>query len=290
LGLEWWEQGSPVVRRHAENFLRRADPDLLAEVLGSRLAAGEWGFAQLFAGRSLLRTPALTAMDERLRLAGRAALADDIRLVDGPLRGPGSRQADAAALARLRDASQVPKPSGQPSRKELIDLARSGSPEQIRRALLRLVEIETETKTGNETAAAGKADSHIQDLLAGLLSHPKPKVRLHAHRTARQLLDKPAYLRLTTILLSDPHPDVLGTAIRSVSHAGWEPAVPALVALLEHSHAMVRSEASSGLVRMRGAAVGELRRAADHARPDKRSGYFAVLALIADTEDPDGPA
>jgi hypothetical protein len=271
LALEWWEQGSSKLRQNAEDFLRRVDPDLLAESLASRWEADEWGFAQLLAGRSLLRTPALTALDERLRLEGRITLADSIRLVDGPLRGPGAKQDDAAALARLRDASQVPKASEQPSREELIDLARSGSPEQIRRALLRLV----------ETEIAGKTNPDIEGLLVDLLGHAKPRIRLQAHRTARQLLDRPAYLRHTTMLLADPHPDVLRTAIRSVSHAGWEPAVPALVTLLDHPAANVRDEASAGLVRMGRAAVGALRRAADHARPDKRGGYVAVLELIA---------
>ncbi|WP_194926795.1 HEAT repeat domain-containing protein [Catenulispora pinisilvae] len=276
--LDWWQQGPPVVRQQVRHFLRRADGDLLAEVLSSRLEAREWGFVELLSGRPLLRTPLLTELCERLRSEGEEALADSILLTDGPLRGLDAKQQDVAALTVLRDHAQVPKASHGTSRAELIDLARSGQPDQIRRALLRLGEMPIVDKTSQGPAPE---DPHVlQELLAELLTHPKPKVRLQAHRTARRLLDRDAYLRHTSILLTDPQPDVLRMAIRTLSYAGWEPAIPAMVALLEHPHPTVRAEAASGLVRIGTPAVPALRRAAGHARPDKRAGYTAVLEAV----------
>ena len=270
--LDWWQQGPPIVRREVQEFLRFTSADFLAEALSSRLEAGEWGFAELLSGRTLLRTPALTEFCERLQVAGLAALASSIRLVDGPLRNPDAKQHDAAALTALCDRGQAAKSSQEPSREELLDLARSGRPDQIRRALLLFAE--------TQEASRPNQDSELQDLLSALLTHPKPKVRLQAHRTARQLLDRPTYLQHTSILLTDPHPAVLVVAIRTLSHANWEPAIPTMVTLLHHSHPIVRAETTSGLVRMGRPALGALRRAADHARPDKRAGYTLVLDQI----------
>lgn len=231
----------------------------------------------------MLRTPGLTKACERLRAEGNTALADSIRLIDGPLRGPEAKRRDTAVLAALRDYAPAPVPSGPPSREELFDLARSGKPEDIRRALIRLGESQTTKQDQVEQ------DPDVADLLAELLTHPKPRVRLQAHRTARRLLDRPTYLQQTSILLSDPQPNVVALAIRSVSHAAWEPAIPAMVALLEHSHPLVRAEAAAGLIRMGAPAISALRRAADHARPDKRVVYTAVLTQIAAVFAPIAP-
>lgn len=75
-------------------------------------------------------------------------------------------------------------------------------------------------------------------------------------------------------------PDVVRSAVRTLTHAVWEPAVPAVVGLLDHPHPAVRTAAVDGLARMGRAAVPALRHAADHARPDKRSLYTAVLDRI----------
>lgn len=280
--LSWWREGSPALRQDASAFLRRADPDFLAGLLSGRLKAREWGYAELLGGRELLRTPVLTELCEQLRLEGRTALADKIVLHDGPLRGPDAKQEDAASLTALRDPARDARPPREPSREELLALARTGRPEEIRRALQRLVELET----GPRGTRRPGQDPDLQDVLVGLLTHPRPGIRLQAHRTARQLLDRPASLRLTTMLLEDPHPDVLGTAIRTVGHAGWEPALPALVALLEHPHAIVRAEAATGLAGMGRPAAAALRRAADHARPDKRAVYTAVLDQVVAAGQP----
>lgn len=268
--LEWWQHGPPAFRPTARNLLRRAPADALAERLADQLDVGAWGFLDLLTGRPLLRTPALERICRRLRAEGRDDLADGLLLVDGPLRGPDAAPRDAAALAALRERAPD-GPGGaspEPSRDELMDLARTGTPEQIRRALTRL---------------AGERhgpDPELPTLIGELLRHPKPRVRLHAHRTSRTVLDRRTYLLHTSVLLDDPEPNIVRTAVLALTHAHWEPAIPAITGLLEHPHPVVRKAATEGLIRIGAPVAPALRYAAAHARPDKRPLYTDVLEQI----------
>lgn len=267
--LEYWEHGPPAFRPTARDLLHRVPADALAEQLADRLDTDAWGFLDLLTGRELLRTAALERICRRLRGEGHDALADELLLVDGPLRGPDAGQQDAAALAALR-ARPHDTPGGAapgPSRDELLDLARTGTPDQIRRALTRL-------------AAAPADGSELTELIGELLRHPRPGVRLHAHRTSRTVLDRRTYLLHTSVLLDDPEPNVVRTAILALSHARWEPAIPAITGLLDHAHPVVRKTAGEGLIGMGAPAVPALRYAADHARPDRRPRYTGVLERI----------
>ncbi|MEV8403187.1 HEAT repeat domain-containing protein [Streptomyces niveus] len=258
--LEEWQEASHIVRP----VLRAIPADTLAAHLGDRLAAGAWGFLDLLAGRPLLRTPALTEIRRRLRAEGQDRVADSLVLVDGPLRDPAPTPLHADAWVRL--AESAASPDG-PSRQDLLRLARTGNPDQIRRALTRLTE--------------GR-DPELPSLIGELLHHPRPGVRLHAHRTSRELFDRETYLHHTSTLLNDPQPDVVRSAVRTLTHAGWEPAAPAIVALLDHSHPVVRGAVADGLLHLGRRAVPALRYTADHARPDKRSVYTSVLDRITD--------
>ncbi|MGW7411971.1 HEAT repeat domain-containing protein [Streptomyces sp. NPDC054863] len=293
--LDRWEHGPPAARPQARQALRRIPADLLAEHLADRLApgsyssggegagSGSWGLLDLLTGRSLLRTPALALICRRLRAEGRDDLADGIVLVDGPLRGPGAAEQDSVTLSALRDRAPAAASERRPSRRELLALARSGEPEQIRRALTRLTE--------EQEGRAPDPSAELRDVLAELLTHPRPGVRLHAHRTSRALLDRQTHLHLTAALLDDPQTDVRCMAVRTLCGADWEPAIPAVIGMLDHAHPVVRRTAAEGLVRLGRAAAPALRRAADHARPDKRSRYTDVLADLLDRADrpsPDG--
>lgn len=118
-----------------------------------------------------------------------------------------------------------------------------------------------------------------------MLTHPRAKVRLSAHRTSRTVLDRPTHLGHTELLLDDPRPDVVRMAVHTLCRAGWQPAAPAVTGLLGHPHAVVREAAAEGLVTLAGAAVPALRNAAAHARPDRRSRYTDVLDRIRAGED-----
>lgn len=272
----WWEHGSPAVHEAARTTLRNVPADVLAHHLAPRVEAGDLGLLDLLTGRPLLRTPVLTGAERRLRAEGRDVLADGLVLVHGPLRTPGSEHEDAPALDALRTPFRSPTatPAGRPSLPELLDLARTGTPERTRQALTRLVE---------ERAPAPGAvpDPELRAWVEELLSHPVAGVRLHAHRTSRALFDRDTHARLTALLLSDPLPDVVRMAARTLGRAGWEPALPDLVRLLDHTGPGVRRAARDALVGFGDAAVPVLRRTAAHARPDRRPLYTDVLAEIS---------
>nr|WSW70131.1 HEAT repeat domain-containing protein [Streptomyces sp. NBC_00995] len=272
--LEWWEHAPPPAARAAGDALRAYPADALAGALADRLDAGARGYLDLLAGRPLLRTPALTRIRSRLLAEGRTDLAGRLHLVEGPLRGPDAEQRDAAALEALRErAAAGPTATGhRPTRQELVDLAATGTPEQICRALTELAA----AHPGPEP----DRDPRLLDLLGGLLTHPRPRVRLRAHRTSRAMLGRRAHLRHTALLLEDPRPDVVRMAVLTLCRAGWEPAVPAVTALLGHPHAVVREAAAEGLVGLGEAAVPALRHATARARPDRRSRYTEVLDRI----------
>ncbi|MFH9199435.1 HEAT repeat domain-containing protein [Streptomyces anulatus] len=275
LVVGWWEHGSPAVHEAARTALRNVPADALAHLLAPRVEAGDLGLLDLLTGVELLRTPALTGAERRLRTEGRDAQADALVLVDGPLRTPGGEHEDAAALDVLRTPFRNPAaPADRPSPAELLDLARTGTPEQTRRALTRLVE--------ERAPACGAApDPELHTLVEELLRHPRAGVRLHAHRTSRALFDRDTHARLTALLLSDPSPDVVRMAARTLGSARWEPALPDLVRLLDHAKPVVRKAARDALVGFGGAAVPDLRRTAAHARPDRRPLYTDVLAEIS---------
>ncbi|MFJ3175687.1 HEAT repeat domain-containing protein [Streptomyces roseus] len=272
--LDWWEHDPPQTGSAAGRALRRVPADVLAQHLGGRLDVGAWGFLDLLRGRPLLRTPALTQTCARLRAEGRDDLADGLLLVEGPLRRPDAARQDAAALAALRERTppMSAAASQPPSRQQLLEQARTGDPMRIRQALARLAE--------RHRGPEPDRDPALRDLIEELLHHPRPKVRLHAHRTSRAVLDRQTYLHHTSVLLHDPQPEVVRTAIRTLSHARWAPAIPALTGLLEHPHPTVRRAAAEGLTVMGPPSVPALRHAAAHARPDRRSPYTELLEQI----------
>ncbi|MEU9362826.1 HEAT repeat domain-containing protein [Streptomyces sp. NPDC048301] len=258
--LDWWEHGPADLRTEAGHALRSVPVDVLAEHLGDRLDAGAWGLLDLLAGRGPYDSPRMRRTRERLRTEGRHDLADT--LLPGGTPAPACPATDSVPARTLR-----------PGRAELLRLACTGGPEQIRRALSRLAE----EHDGREP----DRDPALGEVIGALLTHPRPRIRLHAHRTSRTMLDRRSHLAHTTTLLDDPQPDIVRMAIRTLCRAVWEPALPTLVALLEHSHPAVREEAAKGLLGVGDAAVPAVRHAAGRARPDRRSRYTAVLERMA---------
>ncbi|MFF9344701.1 HEAT repeat domain-containing protein [Streptomyces sp. NPDC014773] len=265
--LHLWEHGPEAARRDAFDALRLLPADALAGHLEGRLATGEPGPLGLLAGSRLLRTPVLE------RLAGRHPEAGLV-LVDGPLHGPEAAGRREAALRTLRERAPRP-PASSPvlPYEEAIELLRSPEPRRVRRALAHLTE-----------HAEAFEGALFEGPLRELLVHPDTGVRLHAHRTARVLLDRDAHLRLTEVLLDDARPDVVRGAIRVLSQARREPAVPRFVALLDHGQAVVRRAAEAAVLHAGPEAVPALRRAASHARPDRRAVYERLLARVREGE------
>jgi HEAT repeat protein len=287
--LRWWEQGAPATRTSAERALRKAAPDVLAETLSGHLETGAWGLIDLITHVPLLRTSTLTRTRRRLREEERDDLADRIVLVESPLRHPNATQQDSATLSALRNRTRVPEAAARdqpPPRPELLHLARTGSPEQIRRALSLLAERYDDgpahvSRDGGYRSPA--RDPEFEELLAESLGHPEPRVRLHTHRISRKVLNRRDYLERTSLLLDDRQPDIVRSAVKTLCHAAWKPAIPALVDLLTHSHPTVRRATADGLVLLGAQAIPALRHAAGRARPDKRHLYTTVLEKLTST-------
>ncbi|MFI6584128.1 HEAT repeat domain-containing protein [Embleya sp. NPDC050493] len=264
--VSWWENGTPATRARVLAAIRRIPADTLAEVLRTRLEAGRWHCLDLLLDRRIRRTPELTETVRRLRAGGHTALADRLEPTDGLLLGVDAATRNGTALAALRTRS-VPVGAERPTRDELIATIRGDAPEQARRALSRL-------------ADEHAADDEVRALVVELLGHPVPRVRLHAHRISRRLLDRAAYLRHTEYLLADPRRDIVRMAIRTLSYARWEPAVPTLVTLFGAADPVLREAAAEGLARIGTPALPTLRKAAAHARPDRRARYTRLRDRI----------
>ncbi|MGI5202376.1 HEAT repeat domain-containing protein [Spirillospora sp. CA-108201] len=293
--LAWWEHGDPSLHTSAGRALRKASPDALAEALAGRLDTGDWGLLDLISGVALQPAPALVRAQRRLREEERHDLADKIVLADGPLRRPGAARQDSAALAALRTRTRIPESERRPARADLFHLARTGGPEQIRRALTLLAERHDDAR-GRRHGADRPADRdpEFEELLTESLGHPEARVRLHAHRISRRVINREDYLGQTLLLLDDRQPDIVRSAVKTLCHAAWKPAVPAVVDLLAHSHPAVRRAASDGLALIGAPAIPALRHAAGRARPDRRRLYGSVLETItsattADLESEERP-
>ncbi|HWS38246.1 MAG TPA: HEAT repeat domain-containing protein [Actinoplanes sp.] len=276
LMLEWWVDEDAAVRAAGGAVLSRIPADTIADGLRSRLAAGSWGFLDLIADRPLVRTAALTETVRRLRADGHGELADRLLITEGPIRRTGAAVADADALVALRQRPEATAGRAGPSRSELFELVRDGRADQVRRALTQLAEAAEDS---------GKADPELQELLGELIRHPESRVRAHAHRLGRRLLDRDTYLRNTTVLLEDTAPEVVRSAIGTLGHGRYEPAIPAIVGLLVHPHTAVRRAAAEALTGFGQAAVPALRYASGHARPDRRHHYTDVLDRITSVMD-----
>lgn len=268
--LRWWrETGDPTVR----NALRRIDPDALALAIQDPLAAGAWSLLDLLDGQRVTATAAFTRVLRRIREAGRP---DTVILVDGPLREPDALGTDLAALAALRVAAPPADP--EPTRAALLETARTGDDAPARRALARLAEIDED-----RGAIRDAADPELAALLGDLVRHPRRRMRLLAHRTARRLLDRDTYLRYTADLLADTQPDIVRAALRTLSHGGYLPAIRAAVDLVDHTDPVIRQAADTALVHYGLSAAPALTHAMARARPDRRRRYADLLDRITST-------
>jgi HEAT repeat protein len=253
--------GTPLLR--AARLTRHLTPAELAPLIPALLRLRDHGDGSV-------RRAATTALRRLPRPTVEALLGEPLTplLLPAPV--------EPRLPATLLERPAPPVAPGPPTHAELLQRARSGDAAQIRVALAALAE----TGTG--------ATDLLEELLEELLRHAEPKVRLHAHRVSRQVLDRPAYLRHSEILLADPQPDIVRSAIRAVSGAAWTPAVGAVVGLLLHQDPTVRRTAEAGLARFGQAAVPALTKAAGRARPDRRGVYTTVLADLAAAADPPG--
>ncbi|MDC0668155.1 HEAT repeat domain-containing protein [Nannocystis radixulma] len=259
--IRWWAADAAGLRHPIAASLRWLPAARLLPHLEPRLRAGEWGCLDLLAQPTTLppawRDLLARAPDHAARLREHAATAP-LAARDRP---------PPLDLKALR--TPLPAPAGETATRTVAELrARlpTADPEQIRQDLKDM------------SSASG---SDWLDLLAELVGHASPRVRLQAHRLLRTAGDRLRYLDATLELLDDPDPNIQRTAIRAVSHGGHAPAVAPLVARLAHDRDPLHREIAAALRRLGSLAESALARAARDARPDRRAQYEQLLATIA---------
>ncbi|KNY27791.1 HEAT repeat domain-containing protein [Pseudobacteroides cellulosolvens] len=129
-----------------------------------------------------------------------------------------------------------------------------------------------EIATFKETAAI--------DAVTKLLEHKNSKVRSASHRCLRQIVDKESYLMLTCKLLYDSRIGVQRSAIRTLSYAKFEPAIPAIIDLLGVNNPKLREIAADGLKTYGTCTIQLLRKAEKKARPDQQQRYREIVEYI----------
>lgn len=261
--LDAWEHGDRATHDAAAQALRRAHADTVARTIATRLQDNAWGVLDVISGRPVLLTPTIEVALQRAPKGVR----DKVVLRDDLLRAPDTDMREAKVLAELRE--RHPATSIEPSREDLYHLARGENAKASRWALNRLAEQHDE-----------RPDAELAPLLAQLISHAETKVRLQAHRLSRRVLDKPVYLQQTLQLLDDPEDNVVRSAVETLKHASYTPAIPKLVKLLSHANNAVRASTEKALLHIGEAAIPELRHAESHARPDRRATFSNLIDRI----------
>lgn len=252
-----WRGDDPAVKAAAGKTLRRLGAAFILPQVAAEIDACNPDAADLLGEGTLPRGPALDAVIEGVRAAGRESLALQLaqRAVAGPLGTPDPRPA--------------PRPTRRAGADRLarIEAARGDDPQAARIALKHLVE--------------AKAPGTLE-LLVDLTRHPDPARRILALRAVRQLADEATYLDAALPFLADPRPDVCRSVIEALSEARHPDALAQIMDLLQDRNRQIRDAARNGVIRYRKAALPALEHALQRARPDRRALYRGIIAVIED--------
>lgn len=245
--------------------------------------------AAFFAGDPAAAAP-LRSVDPEFVLphAVAAAAADDFRLLQFLRPGPSLAlrtlvaeiaARDPEAVAHLMPAADEPPPTAADPEDPIAGrgpdelLAVIDDPRVARGLAVRAVH-----------ALAGHGEPGVPGL-ERLVEDPRPPVRSAALRALRAVAPRPVALAAAARALAmETRADVVLSLMKSLGHARHEPALPALLERLEHRDPRLHEGARQALLGWGPAVVPALRRAARHARPDRRPTY---AALIADLEQLD---
>lgn len=117
--------------------------------------------------------------------------------------------------------------------------------------------------------------------LESLVVDPRPQVRSAALRALRQVGSRAQSLDAAARALAmETRPDIVLQLMRSLGHGRHEPSLPALLERLEHREPRIRAGAQEAIRAWGPEVVPALRRAARHARPDRRPAYLTLIAEL----------
>ncbi len=259
--LRWvvdvWTNAHPTLSRRALSVIARHPAERRFALLTGRILAGEHGLAAGL-GAPLLDGPEVARVRGVLR--GDASRHLDAITVSGALGGHDARAIRREELARLKEhALDVSAPKHQ--RTDALDQLGSDDVFEVLGALRVL---------------ARHRDAEVEAAVVALGDHPEARVRDAARRTLRRVGSRASYLEATFAQLDDPRPDTRRSAIRALAHAGYAPALGAIVDAVFDHHAGLRRGAREALVLFgeegEQALIGRARRA----RPDMRRKLVAL--------------
>jgi hypothetical protein len=114
--------------------------------------------------------------------------------------------------------------------------------------------------------------------LESLVVDPRPQVRSAALRALRQVASREQSLDAAARALAmETRPDIVLQLMKSLGHGRHEPSLAALLERLDHREPRVREGAHAAIRAWGPEVVSALRRAARHARPDRRPAYVALI-------------
>lgn len=278
--LDHWPS-DPRARRHAAALVPHCAP------WQRRRLAAEWA-AGWIAGDAALGEPLQGAGEELLLpLVWAAAERGDFRLVH--LLRPSGSSAMRALLAFVRarspaDAEHLGEPEPEPTapsddEHDPADPIAGREPDE----LLALAE-EKGVAKGLAVRAVHALVEHGERgvaPLSRLCTDPRPPVRSAALRALRRVASREQTLAATARALAmETRRDVIVQLVKSLGHARYEPALPALLEHLHHGDVQVRQGAHAAIRAWGHEAVPALRRASRRARPDRRSAYAALITEL----------
>lgn len=117
--------------------------------------------------------------------------------------------------------------------------------------------------------------------LESLVVDPRPPVRSAALRALRQVGSRAQSLDAAARALAmETRPDIVLQLMKSLGHGRHEPSLSALLERLDHREPRIREGAHEAIRAWGPEVVPALRRAARHARPDRRPAYLALIAEL----------
>jgi len=273
--LETWPAGA---REHGELLVGYLDPHQRRAFMPSWVEA--WEAGEAWPEPLIRRCPAalLPIAWERAR-AGDFRLARLVRL-DGSLsvevyarlvQDKAPEEAEhfrREAPVESPNADEPLDPINDASFEELVELVRDASlaPGLVVRAV----------------HALSRSGERAIDPMGELVTDPRPAVRSAALRALRRVAPGQHFLAATyRVLQMETRRDVVLSLLKTLAHGRHAPALPKIVERLWHRDPRERRSARDALLAWGHDAVGDLRRIAGKARPDRRRAINEVIDAIA---------
>lgn len=267
--LEVWRSSDEELRAHARQIIRRLPAATVLSECIDRIEAGEHEHCSLLAGKlvdgALTRRLRQSIGDQHLERIDVLTVTPPV-FAHAPIPEPDVLelldQHEASRDRRDRQEGEVNEPT---SFEEALTALKSEQTAEILTGLRFL---------------RGFRDEAIAELIFELLDHDNSKVRSTAARTLRYVGSKEISRRGSIVMLGDARRDVRISALDSLGHARYTPAITHIMPHLLAKDQREREHARAALELIGEPAIPNLIYARSHARPDQRDLYDSLIEAI----------